>query len=48
MTCLNGMEIGREFLKALEASDNLKHAGEDLELSDNDQLLARFEAGEPG
>jgi hypothetical protein len=42
------METEREFLKAREASDNLKHAGEDLELYDNDQLLGRVEAGERG
>jgi heat shock protein HslJ len=45
MACLNGMEIEREFLKALEASNNLKLAGENLELYGDDQLLARFEAG---
>jgi heat shock protein HslJ len=45
MACLNGMEIEREFLKALEASNNLKLAGENLELYGDDQLLARFVAG---
>jgi len=45
MACLNGMEIEREFLKALESSNNLKLAGENLELYGDDQPLARFEAG---
>jgi heat shock protein HslJ len=47
MACHNGMEIEREFLKALEASNNLKLTGENLELYGDDQLLARFETGKP-
>jgi heat shock protein HslJ len=47
MACLNGMDTEREFLKALESSNNWKLAGETLELYGNDQLLARFEAGKP-
>jgi heat shock protein HslJ len=47
MACHEGMEIEQEFLKALEASNNLKLAGENLELYGDDKLLARFEAGKP-
>lgn len=47
MACLNGMDTEREFLKALESSNNLKITGENLKLYGNDQLLARFEAGKP-
>jgi hypothetical protein len=39
------MGIERESLKARESSNNLKLAGENLELYGDDQLLARFEAG---
>jgi heat shock protein HslJ len=47
MACHEGMEIEREFLKALEASNNLRLTGENLELYGDDKLLARFEAGKP-
>ena len=44
MACVDGMDTEQEFLKALEAATSFKLSGEELELYDNDRLLARFRA----
>ena len=44
MACVDGMDTEQEFLKALEAATSFKLSGEELELDDNDGLLARFRA----